>query len=293
MVSVIVATYRRDEPLKRALTSLLDIVNCEFEVVVVDDNADENWNEKVISIVNSFLNKLDIKYIRNEKNEGSANTRNIGIREARGEYITFLDDDDLYMPEKIAKQLELMKRTKADYSLTNLALYNEDETVSEIRKRPYLLTEESNNLLLCHLKYHMTGTDTMMFKKEYILSFGGFASIDVGDEFYLMLRAIEKGGVFAYCDSCDVKAYVHTAEDGLSSGESKIKGENNLYAFKKRYFSNISLKNRRYIRMRHYAVLAFAFKRCGKKWKFISSGIKALLVDPVQSLKLLHSRKSI
>ena len=137
----------------------------------------------------------------------------------------------------------------------------------------------------------MTGTDTMMFKKEYIISFGGFEAIDVGDEFYLMMKAIEKNGKFVYCDTCDVKAYVHTGDGGLSSGQQKFDGENRLYSFKKRYFTELKLKERRYIRMRHFAVLAFAYKRSNKLLKFMLYGIASALVSPLQCINMLRKTR--
>ena len=291
MVSVVIATYKREEPLRNALESLTKQTFKDFEVVVVDDNANIEWNSKVNAIVDQFKSILSINYIQNIENQGSAKTRNIGINSSKGEYVTFLDDDDLYLPEKIKNQVELMIRENADYSLMNLALYNEDETLSEIRKRDYLLTDEASNLLLCHLKYHMTGTDTMMFRKNYLLSFGGFEAIDVGDEFYLMMKAIEAKGKFTYCNTIDVKAYVHTGEGGLSSGQQKIDGENKLYFYKKKCFANLKAKDRRYIRMRHFAVLAFAYKRIRRPIKYTKFAFLSFVSSPIQCMNLLMTIK--
>jgi glycosyltransferase involved in cell wall biosynthesis len=291
MVSVIIATYRRDQSLFNALNSLLSQTYHDFEVVLVDDNADNEWNEKVKTIVSFFCTKLQIRYIQNEYNQGSAKTRNIGIMESKGEYITFLDDDDLYQPNKIEVQVNQMRSEEADYSLMNLALYNDDESLSEIRKRDYLLTDESNDLILCHLKYHMTGTDTMMFRKKYLTSFGGFEAIDVGDEFYLMMKAIKAGGRFVYCNSCEVKAYVHTGEGGLSSGMKKIEGEKKLYAYKKTFFKGISSSNKRFIKMRHYAVIAFAHLRLNHYILFIWNGCLSFIISPKNCISLLRGRK--
>lgn len=293
-VSVVVATYRRDEDLKRALNSLASQSYQNIEIVLVDDNGDEEWNTKVFNIVNDFKanhSTISLQYIVNTPNQGSAKTRNIGIEAATGEYITFLDDDDLYLPTKIQNQLELMSQVNADYSLMNLKLYYENETISEIRRRDYLLTNESNNLLLCHLKYHMTGTDTMMFTKEYLTKIGCFDPIDIGDEFYLMMKAIENKGKFVYCNVCDVKAYVHKGNDGLSSGQQKIDGEKKLYNFKKHYFDILNSKNKRYIKMRHHAVLAFAYKRSGKTSKFCLEALKSIFTAPIQCISLIRGLK--
>ncbi|WP_056465326.1 glycosyltransferase family 2 protein [Bacillus sp. FJAT-25509] len=289
LVSVIVATYRRDTSLEKALVSLMRQTYEHVEIVVVDDNADGTWNNKVKSIIDNFEPQLNkrIKYIQNKVNKGSAETRNIGIKTASGEYITFLDDDDIYLPNKIKNQVEFMIENETDFSITDLFLYGENGKLLERRNRKYIKKTTKSDLLRYHLMHHMTGTDTMMFKREFIVSIGGFPPINVGDEFYLMQKAIESGGKFGYLSVCDIKAYVHTNTDGLSSGKSKIEGENNLFEYKKQFFSQLTKKDIRYIKMRHFAVLAFAELRRKKYTDFAKYSINAFITSPIYSLKLL------
>ena len=293
-VSVVVATYHREETLKNALKSLAEQSYAEIEIVLVDDNADESWNQKVSIIVESFQKEFpsrQLLYIPNEVNLGSAKTRNRGIENASGKYITFLDDDDEYLTNKIENQVRFMQEKQLDYCVTDLALYYDNGKLAENKTRTYIKNTDAKSLFEYHLMYHITGTDTMMFKKEYLIQIGGFAPIDVGDEFYLMQRAIEGEGRFGYLPVCDVRAIIHTSDEGLSSGEGKIKGENRLYAHKKKYFDQISRKNRRYIKMRHYAVLAFAEKRRDKVGSFVKNGIISFLVSPGQAIRLILGRK--
>lgn len=289
-VSVVVATYRRDADLKKALESLALQSYPDMEIVLVDDNSEGEWNSKVLAIVNEFKGKfpnVSLKYIVNDKNQGSAKTRNIGIDASSGEYITFLDDDDIYLKDKVKKQVQFMESGSFDYCITDLVLYNESGKEIDRRVRSYIKDISVPSLRTYHLKYHMTGTDTMMFKKEYLEKIGGFAPIDVGDEFYLMQRAIEGGGKFGYLSGCEIKAYVHTGEGGLSSGDKKIQGENALYEYKKKYFDKLSAKDKRYIKMRHYAVLAFAYYRVNKYAKFFSNASKAALTSPIGCFKMV------
>lgn len=76
-VSVIVATYRREKELARALASLQLQTYREFEVIVIDDNADKEWNAKVQSIVNKFGEESDIpiRLIVNSINQGCLKIR--------------------------------------------------------------------------------------------------------------------------------------------------------------------------------------------------------------------------
>lgn len=292
-VTVVVATYRREKEFARALESLSSQTFNEFDIVVVDDNDNEEWNKKVATIIEQVkkCSNVQLDLVVNHPNLGSAKARNKGIEKASGEYITFLDDDDIYLPNKIANQYNIMIEFSADYSLSDLVLHYEDDSISEIRKRKYLNTKEAHNLLLCHLKYHMTGTDTMMFKTSYIRQIGGFDPIDIGDEFFLMMKAIKNEGNFVYVPFSDVIAYVHMGEGGLSSGQGKIDGENRLYKFKKQFFKDLKKSDIRYINMRHYAVLAFAYFRAKKLGRFFFYAMRCFLISPKGAIRLLLERK--
>lgn len=180
-----------------------------------------------------------------------------------------------------------METNQCDYSITDLILYNEDDKKINRRIRSYIKETTVESLRLYHLKYHMTGTDTIMFKKEYLIQIGGFAPIDVGDEFYLMQRAIEEGGKFGYLPGCEIKAYVHTGDGGLSSGDGKIKGENALYEYKKTFFDQLEAGDIRYIKMRHYAVIAYAELRRKNYVKFISNALKSFFASPCNFFTIL------
>jgi len=288
LVSIVIATYRRLETLERALRSVANQTYHNIEVVLVDDNADPEWNIKVANIVKEFSVQnpaVLLQLLVNVENLGSAQTRNVGIRAANGEYVTFLDDDDWYLPEKIAHQVTGMGN--ADYSLTDLQLYSESGKIIDERPRTYIKNNSPKSLLRCHLKYHMTGTDTMMFCREYLLKIGGFPPIDVGDEFYLMKEAICGGGNFAYIQGCHVMAYIHMETDGLSCGDSKINGEKRIFAYKKQFFNQLDRVDRKYICMRHYAVMAFAELRRKRYGAFLLYGVRSFFNSPYECIHIL------
>lgn len=292
-VSIIVATYRRKETLEKALKSLIAQTYPNIEIIVVDDNADTDWNAEIKNIIGNIKNskKTEILYIHNKNNKGAAETRNIGIKVATGEYITFLDDDDLYLPDKVKKQVEHMIREDSDFSLTDLWLYYEKDKLIEKRTREYIEDFSPESLMRYHLMYHMTGTDVMMFRKKYLIDIGCFSPVNIGDEFYLMQKAIVGGGSFSYLPGCEVKAYVHIETAGLSSGDGKIKGENELYEYKKKHFDCLTKKEQRYIKMRHHAVLAFAEFRRNKYFDMVKNLCVSLYFSPAGLLRLFVDRK--
>lgn len=290
LVSIIIATYRRNESLYRAIESAIAQTYQNIEIIVVDDNANSEWNQRVEETIKKF-NTDKIKYIRNCLNEGSAKTRNKGIVASTGRYVTFLDDDDIYLPNKVENQLSHMEIEHSDFSLTDLELLNEDSKLIQKRTRAFIKSTDKNDLLKYHLMYHLTGTDTIMFKKDYLMKIDMFSTIDVGDEFYLMHKAILGEGKFSYLPVCDVKAYVHTVENSLSSGDSKIDGENQLYEFKKQYFKDLDKKTIKYIKMRHYAVLAFAEMRRKQYFKFMKYAVYCMVSSPMDCIRLFFNLK--
>ena len=104
LVSVIVPTYRRTNYLKLTLESILNQTFTDFEIIVVDDGTDNNLNEHLCNQLKK------VKYFKIENSGGPARPRNVGIREARGKYIAFVDDDDLWLPQKLEIQIAILDK---------------------------------------------------------------------------------------------------------------------------------------------------------------------------------------
>ena len=111
LVSVIIPVYNGARHLHAALESVFAQTYREFEVIVVDDGSADDSG----AIAQSFP---DVHYIRQE-NKGVAAARNNGIEVARGEFFAFLDQDDLWTPEKLKIQIDyLLSHPELDYTLT-------------------------------------------------------------------------------------------------------------------------------------------------------------------------------
>ena len=107
LVSVIIPTFNRYQVLKRAILSVVNQDYKNIEIVIVNDASVDATSNIVKSIGDPR-----IKYVIHEKNKGLAAARNTGIRNSRGEYITFLDDDDEWAKEKISLQLKVFRNNK-------------------------------------------------------------------------------------------------------------------------------------------------------------------------------------
>jgi teichuronic acid biosynthesis glycosyltransferase TuaG len=104
LVSAIVTTYNRANLIGETINSILKQSFKNFELLIVDDGSTDNTGD----VINSFQDKR-IVYIKSDNWGGPARPRNIGIKRAKGEYIAFCDDDDLWVKDKLEKQLNIFK----------------------------------------------------------------------------------------------------------------------------------------------------------------------------------------
>lgn len=114
MVSIIVPTYNRPQMLNRALKSILNQTYKDFEVFVVNDGG-----ENVENIVTSLNKEGKITYIRHGTNRGLATSRNTGIKLARGKYISYLDDDDIFYPSHLETLVNFLELTNYQVAYTD------------------------------------------------------------------------------------------------------------------------------------------------------------------------------
>jgi glycosyltransferase involved in cell wall biosynthesis len=114
-VSVITPTYNREQLLKETMDSILNQTFTDFELIIVDNYSTDNTEK----IVKSYNDKR-IRYFKNHNNGIVAVNRNFGIKKSGGELIAFCDDDDLWMPKKLEKQiLEFKEDSQVGLVCTN------------------------------------------------------------------------------------------------------------------------------------------------------------------------------
>lgn len=105
-VSVVIPTYNSEQFIRQTIDSVFNQSYHDFEVIVVDDGS----SDRIDRIISSYGSRLT--YIR-KKNEGISVARNTGIAQAQGEYIAFIDHDDIWLPEKLEEQMALLEDNKA------------------------------------------------------------------------------------------------------------------------------------------------------------------------------------
>ena len=127
LVSIIMPTYNCAKFINETIKSVLNQTYENWELVIVDDCSNDNTEEVVAS-----FNDKRIKYHRLEKNSGAAVARTTAMKMATGNYMAFLDSDDLWKNNKLEKQLEFMK--KNNYNFTCTAYEQIDEEGHQLNK---------------------------------------------------------------------------------------------------------------------------------------------------------------
>jgi glycosyltransferase involved in cell wall biosynthesis len=123
LVSIVTPVYNASRFIKETIESVQNQTFVNWEMILVDDRS----NDESVKIIKKYAeNDKRIILIMKEKNEGAAEARNLAIQKAKGRFIAFLDSDDVWMPEKLQKQVDFMKNRDIGFSYTYYVMMNED-----------------------------------------------------------------------------------------------------------------------------------------------------------------------
>src|SRR3972149_5580300 len=120
VISIVIPTYNRGKTINRAIESVLSQTFKEYEIIVIDDGSNDNTRD----IIKRHIRKVRYYY---QNNSGPSKARNIGIHMAKGEWIAFLDSDDLWFKTKLEIQFEEARKAKCDVCFHDVLFYNLDD----------------------------------------------------------------------------------------------------------------------------------------------------------------------
>jgi len=188
LVSVVMPTFGRPDHLLRAIASVAAQDYPDIELLIVDDNdpssADRSRTEIAVGELSNAGNAA-VRYIRRPANGGGSRARNDGISAATGHFITFLDDDDEYLPQKISKQVRHLLAGELDISLCGM------EAIRNGKPVPYKRSFPTGTTLREFVVDGCTFTPMIMVKRSLITQAGGFPVTPRFQDHLLMLRLLE------------------------------------------------------------------------------------------------------
>lgn len=187
MVSIIMPSWNTGRLIAESIQSVIDQTYPNWELLIVDDCSTDNTDE----VVEKFHDER-IRYFHNESNSGAALTRNHALQKARGEWIAFLDSDDLWMPEKLEHQLNFMQENHYVLSYTEYEKMDEESQPLNIYVSG---PEKVSRRKMYHYDY--IGQLTMMYSAKY---FGQIQIKDIkkNNDYAIRLQLYKKSDTCAY-----------------------------------------------------------------------------------------------
>lgn len=206
LVSVIMPAFNAEKTIYKSIISVLTQSYSYLELIVIDDNS----SDSTVSVVQN-INDPRVHLIKNEGVRGVSNARNIGLDYANGEYIAFLDSDDIWLEDKIIKQIEAMKRTGLHCAHSTYLRFNDDLNFQ-------LSIEKTYGIVTFHdmLKSNLIGNLTGIYNRNFV---GIVKQECIGHEDYLMwLNILQKTNSIGLIDEL---AVYRVRKGSLSSNKLK------------------------------------------------------------------------
>ena len=181
-VSVVIPVCNRPALLQRAVSSVSRQSFAPFEILVVDDGS-----TPPVGSVKDF-NSIDVRVLRNEQNQGVSAARNLGIREANGDWIALLDSDDEWMEEKLQKQIQHIEQHEGLHAVHTGEKWirNGNEVI-----HPAYLNKSPDNLWERSLQHCLICPSSVLLHKSIFQNIGLFnENLPVCEDYEFWLRLL-------------------------------------------------------------------------------------------------------
>lgn len=231
MVTVVITTCQREPKLVfRAIDSVINQSYKNWELFVVDDSPyNYFYRSEIEERCNDLVKSYSVFYIANEKNSGACFSRNIGLNNASGKYIAYLDDDDEWLPEKLEKQVESLESASYDTSLVYCLLYKKNDETGDksVEELPLYsgflydkLMEEGN---------FIGGMSIPLMKTEAVRKVGGFDELMQSAQDQDLWLRLAKHYKFISIKDVLVVCHMHRGGQISTNPQKKIAGLERLF----------------------------------------------------------------
>lgn len=249
--SVIIPVYNRTDTLRSAIESVFLQTYQDYEIIVVDDGSDL----KVAQCLEPYMGR--IRYIRHTKNRGVSAARNTGIIASQGEYVAFLDSDDIWLPEKLERQNEVFAKGWM-ICYCDEFWYKKDRFINQGPKHEKFGGQIFTKILdICRISPSSCSIHKSVFKKCGLFD----ENMRVCEDYDLWLRISSEYYIFFMQEKLIIRRAV--TGDQLSANIMHIE-----------FIRLVSLA--RFVRCRKVDFLKknAAMAEINRKWKIVSSGLK-------------------
>lgn len=255
LVSIIIPCYNAEKYIVETIESVINQTYSNWELIVVNDGSTDSSLQKIDEFVNQGF-KIEVF---NKKNTGVSDTRNYGLKKAKGEFITFLDADDIWYADYLNKQLDLLQTSSFELSYTACKLVDEKgRDLNKIIKGES--TPSLKDFLIQKANYN-TNPSGVVYKKICFDHFLGFdINLSNNADQDILIQMLGKGYDIGYVDEILWDYRIH---DNNMSKNIEVLEKDTLYLFNKcaeqKLFANFWFKRKCFSKM--YLMLA------GSWWK--------------------------
>lgn len=187
LVSAIITTHNRRELFIKALNSVINQTYKNIEIIVVDDGSEDGTKEYVES--NKLIN-IRYLYIPKKKSKGGNYARNLGIKESKGSYIAFLDDDDEWNNEKIKRQVEYLEEHTKIGMVACAREYEYDFKKKKKQKNKDIIEGNLKEKIFTMMPYT---TSSIMIRRDILFEVGVFdENLKCWQDYELLIRICQK-----------------------------------------------------------------------------------------------------
>lgn len=185
--SVVMIAYNAEKYIKDAIDSVLGQTMADFELIIVNDCSTDS-TEKIIK---SYTDER-IRYFKNKENLKISKTRNFGVSQAKADLVAFIDSDDVWLANKLEKQVAFMEQTGAKICYASYAFISDDGT---IKNKIFDVPEKVNFKKL--LKQNVITPSASMFSKDLLIKYPFYAE-QVHEDFVAFCEMLKNEKIYAY-----------------------------------------------------------------------------------------------
>jgi teichuronic acid biosynthesis glycosyltransferase TuaG len=244
LVSIITPMYNAQSYIVETINSVINQTYTNWEMIIIDNCSTDNSREIVENINDSRIKLIKLSY----NSGGPARPRNIGIDNAKGEYIAFLDADDVWLPNKLEVQIKYMVDENLDFSSTREIYIDEESKSLPKTKKDFLLQfltrKHDFNAILLH---NFIVNSSVIGKKDIFkkFRFDEDKMLIAIEDYYLWLELFMNNYKYAYLQESLVKYKIilNSAVDRTNKLKNQIRRN---YVFSKlcvKYQSSVLLKH--------------------------------------------------
>ena len=286
LISVIITTYGFPKYLKNSIKSVFNQSYQNFELIIVDDNGESTKNQLITKKIIHGFKDFYINYIIHDKNLNGSAARNTGLKAAKGEIVSFLDNDDLYHPDRFLKCINTLKK-KPNYNAvyTGCSFLKSNKVYlnfKNVKSGNYLVETLSCEFMFC------SGSN-LFIKKNIIDELNGFDEKFLRHQDYeFLVRYFEKYEILSIKE---ILLYKNNENINRPSVEKMISIKDQYLSKYSKIISSLPFSQQRKIFQKNYVELAEQALVEGKfeiSKDFYTKASKIIPLTPKQFFRKLY-----